>query len=99
MPGSVVSADDEGAPGVLAPGLRVRVSTQVDRREEASEWVGTLVGIDDAGIQLERERSSQVVGIPREHITRVEISRAPAGAGALRGSVRSWARAEVGCSA
>jgi len=79
-----VAQADEPAP--VAPGLRVRLTAP---SVSGKRLVGTVVGLDDATLTLQREGGKETLQVPRGAITTTEVSwrRSRKGKGAAIGAL------------
>jgi hypothetical protein len=66
-----VSAAQADEPGPVAPGPRVRLTAP---SVSGKSLVGTLVGLDEATLMLQRQGAKETLQVPRRAITRVEVS-------------------------
>ena len=80
------AAAGEPSPAVLGPRVRVTAPAVSGKR-----LVGTLLAMDDTTLRLQPQKGKDVLEVPRNAITRIELSRRPsrrgkgAGIGALVG--------------
>lgn len=65
----VAQADE---PGPVAPGSRVRLTAQ---SVSGKRLVGTVVGLDEATLTLQRQGAKETLQVPRGAITTLEVSR------------------------
>jgi hypothetical protein len=82
--GANVAQADE--PGPVAPGLRVRLTAP---SVSGKRLVGTVVGLDEATLTLQRQGGKETLKIPRGAITTIETSwrRSRKGKGAVIGAL------------
>jgi len=80
---NVAQADE---PGPVAPGLRVRLTAP---SVSGKRLIGTVVGLDEATLTLQRQGGKETLQLPRGAITTVETSwhRSRKGKGALIGAL------------